>query len=364
MRVVVAGDRAGDHDRQAERTLRLRRRVARRGLPDRWPAARDALAPADHRGSRAADPADFHSSNGWVVAALQAAVAAITTAGTGGVDSDCHHIVATLQLAAAERWRHRHRGRDLRSAGRGAAGGRRRCLPGGAVCSTAAGSTASRYCGAATSKHSPGWRATKACWMPGAGPAAPRWSLVTSRAFGLSPMAREIDGVAFGNAVAVRSAVDGGATVVVSLCRMGTADVPDSAEHLTVPADRLDRRRQPEPGVRPRRHRPHGDGPGRCRTARVRARCGQRDPHPDDRRRVPHGPRRRQGNCPRPHRRGARPAADAVPRRRLGGGRAIARRRRDHPLSRCAKRRFCLAGSSRKTVSPPFCPHRRAARHQ
>ena len=53
--------------------------------------------------------------------------------------------------------------------------------------------------------------------------------------FGLSPMAREIDGVAFGNAAAVRSAVDGGATVVVSLCRMGTADVPDSAEHLTVP---------------------------------------------------------------------------------------------------------------------------------
>ena len=44
----------------------------------------------------------------------------------------------------------------------------------------------------------------------------------------------ELDGASFGNAGGVRDAVDGGATVVVSLCRMGTADVPDDVEHHTV----------------------------------------------------------------------------------------------------------------------------------
>ena len=44
----------------------------------------------------------------------------------------------------------------------------------------------------------------------------------------------ELDGAWFGNVGGVRDAVDNGATVVVSLCRMGTADVPDDVEHHTV----------------------------------------------------------------------------------------------------------------------------------
>ena len=180
------------------------------------------------------DPADFHSSNGWVVAALQAAVAAITTAGAGGVDSDCHHLVATLQLAARS-------GGDtdtvaaicgaLVGARWGASAvplGWRRVLHGRRIygepvlrCSDL--ETLARLAVNSGRPDARGW------------PGGAEMVRGYVERFGLSPMAREIDGVAFGNAAAVRSAVDGGATVVVSLCRMGTTDVPDSAEHLTVP---------------------------------------------------------------------------------------------------------------------------------
>jgi hypothetical protein len=40
-----------------------------------------------------------------------------------------------------------------------------------------------------------------------------------------------LGGIGFGNALAVRDAVAEGADVVVSLCRMGTADVPADVEH-------------------------------------------------------------------------------------------------------------------------------------
>jgi ADP-ribosyl-[dinitrogen reductase] hydrolase len=45
---------------------------------------------------------------------------------------------------------------------------------------------------------------------------------------------REVDSVLFGNAAGVRPAIERKATVVVSLCRMGTSDIPDDVEHLTV----------------------------------------------------------------------------------------------------------------------------------
>ncbi len=53
--------------------------------------------------------------------------------------------------------------------------------------------------------------------------------------FRLSPLVREIDGALFGNAAGAQPAIEQGATVVVSLCRMGTSDIPDGVEHLTVP---------------------------------------------------------------------------------------------------------------------------------
>ena len=52
--------------------------------------------------------------------------------------------------------------------------------------------------------------------------------------YGLLPLVQEVDGVWFGNAAGLPPALEDGATVVVSLCRMGTEDVPDGVEHLTV----------------------------------------------------------------------------------------------------------------------------------
>ena len=54
------------------------------------------------------------------------------------------------------------------------------------------------------------------------------------REYGLVPLVVEIDGAWFGNAAGVEQAVRDGATVVISLCRMGTADVPAGVEHHTI----------------------------------------------------------------------------------------------------------------------------------
>lgn len=51
----------------------------------------------------------------------------------------------------------------------------------------------------------------------------------------LAPLVVEIAGVRFGNAAGVREAVAAGSNVVVSLCRMGTDDVPSDVTALTVP---------------------------------------------------------------------------------------------------------------------------------
>ena len=49
-----------------------------------------------------------------------------------------------------------------------------------------------------------------------------------------APSCAEIDGAWFGNAAGLPQALEQGATAVVSLCRMGTTDVPAGVEHLTV----------------------------------------------------------------------------------------------------------------------------------
>lgn len=51
-----------------------------------------------------------------------------------------------------------------------------------------------------------------------------------------SPVGRyaELGGVTFGDVTTLARAIDGGADVVVSLCRMGTQDVPDHAEHHVI----------------------------------------------------------------------------------------------------------------------------------
>ena len=53
-------------------------------------------------------------------------------------------------------------------------------------------------------------------------------------AFPAEPLVVELDGVRFGNAAGLQLALDGGADAVVSLCRMGTQDVPEGVEHHVV----------------------------------------------------------------------------------------------------------------------------------
>jgi protein-tyrosine phosphatase len=52
--------------------------------------------------------------------------------------------------------------------------------------------------------------------------------------FGSRQVVKEIEGAWFGNVVGLPETLDRGATALVSLCRMGTADVPAGVEHLTV----------------------------------------------------------------------------------------------------------------------------------
>jgi ADP-ribosyl-[dinitrogen reductase] hydrolase len=47
-------------------------------------------------------------------------------------------------------------------------------------------------------------------------------------------LVQAVDGAWFGNAASVPTALEQGTTAVVSLCRMGTDDVPAGVEHLTV----------------------------------------------------------------------------------------------------------------------------------
>jgi protein-tyrosine phosphatase len=54
------------------------------------------------------------------------------------------------------------------------------------------------------------------------------------RDYGLEPVDVELDDGWFGNAADVAGAIDDGATVVLSLCRMGTHDVPPTIEQHTI----------------------------------------------------------------------------------------------------------------------------------
>ena len=62
-------------------------------------------------------------------------------------------------------------------------------------------------------------------------PTAPTLVDYYASAFPQTPRRIELEGVEFGNVAAVEAAVEDGAEVVVSLCRMGTDDVPDDVEH-------------------------------------------------------------------------------------------------------------------------------------
>jgi ADP-ribosyl-[dinitrogen reductase] hydrolase len=174
------------------------------------------------------DPIDFHHNNGWVVAAFQAALAAITATANDAQALPCDHLTAALRRAARAggdtdtvaaiagsllgarwgatavplAWRRRLHGRRIY----------------GEPALTAADLDAmARLAVGHGHPDGNGW--------PGAahldyGPMPSRFV--------------ELDGAWFGNVGGIGDAVHGGSTVVVSLCRMGTSDVPDTVEHHTV----------------------------------------------------------------------------------------------------------------------------------
>ncbi len=136
--------------------------------------------------------------------------AALRRAARAGGDTDT---VAAIAGVAARR----PLGRDRRPAAPGAAA------------STAGAPTASHRSTPPTSTR---WPASPS---GGGQPDGSGWPGVAHLDYGPMP-ARcvELDGAWFGNVAGIADAVDGGATVVISLCRMGTDDVPAGVEHHTV----------------------------------------------------------------------------------------------------------------------------------
>ena len=171
------------------------------------------------------DPTEFTTSNGWVVGAFQAAFATITS---------CHHLVDALQAAARS-------GGDTDTVAAIAGS-----LLGARWGATAVPMSWRRVIhGRRTYDVRPryalgdlesmarlavrGGNADPAGW-PGAATMLPHYA----DHFPGHPLVKEIDGAWFGNAAGLPKALEQGATAVVSLCRMGTTDVPAGVEHLTV----------------------------------------------------------------------------------------------------------------------------------
>jgi ADP-ribosyl-[dinitrogen reductase] hydrolase len=203
---------------------------------DEWRARIDA--------SVGHDPSEWYRTNGWVVAAFQAAIAAITSTPVPDSATPCDHLADALRAVARG-------GGDTDTVGAIAGGllgarwgasavplGWRRVLHGRRTYAeaplTGSGLEAlARLAVRGGNTDSIGW--------PG------EEHLVTRYVedWDARPARVEIDGVWFGTVADVEGAVADGATVIVSLCRMGTADVPAPAAALTIglidsnPADNL-----------------------------------------------------------------------------------------------------------------------------
>ena len=99
---VVAGDRARDHQRSSRRGVRLVRGDPRRARPHRSDSSRAVDARASTSRPTAIPPTSSRS-NGWVVAAFQAAIAAITSTADDDQDLPCDHLAAALRLGSTGR---------------------------------------------------------------------------------------------------------------------------------------------------------------------------------------------------------------------------------------------------------------------
>ena len=176
-----------------------------------------------------AEPADFQHNNGWVVGAFQAALAAITVDRGRTARAPLRPPHGGAAPGGPRRRRHRHGRRHRRVVARGSVGRHRRAAALGAAGSTADGSTASRRLSPPTSTPWPASPSATGAPTAAAGPAWPTSTTGRCRRCAANSTAP-------GSATPAASVTPSTRVprVVVSLCRMGTADVPDDVEHHTV----------------------------------------------------------------------------------------------------------------------------------
>jgi ADP-ribosyl-[dinitrogen reductase] hydrolase len=180
------------------------------------------------------DPRDYSSNNGWVVAAFQAAYAAITSTPVPSPPAAaCGHLTDVLRLASRS-------GGDTDTVAAIAGS-----LLGARWGGTAVPLSWRRRLHGRRTYDEPALRAGDLDVMArlavgGGKPDRLDWpgveTLVPYYAanFDKRILVREVDSAWFGNAAGVPTALEQGAAAVVSLCRMGTDDVPAGVEHLTV----------------------------------------------------------------------------------------------------------------------------------
>lgn len=192
----------------------------------------------------ASEPTRYTRNNGWVVGAFQAALAAICAAAADGGDRDCSHLVRALQLSARS-------GGDTDTVAAIA----------GSLLGARWGASAvplewrrvlhgrRRYGVDSLPLRCADLESMARLAVAGGHPDADGWPGALTMVAGYierqrsAPMVVDIDGVRFGNAAGIVEAVATGSNVVVSLCRVGTHDVPAGVTALTVPlidSDRAD----------------------------------------------------------------------------------------------------------------------------
>jgi ADP-ribosylglycohydrolase len=180
------------------------------------------------------DPSRYAGNNGWVVAALQAALATITSTPVPAGREPCRHLTDALRLASRS-------GGDTDTVAAIAGS-----LLGARWGGTAVPLSWRRVLHGRRTYDKPALRAGDLYTMArlavnGGHPDSIGWpgveALVPYYAANFdarTTLVREIEGAWFGNAASLPTALEQGATAVVALCRMGTADVPAGVEHLTV----------------------------------------------------------------------------------------------------------------------------------
>ena len=100
VRAVVAGHRAGHHDRTYRTCTFDWVAAVRAGLDHVDPARRDAVDEPGSTRPPAGTPPSSIGNNGWVVGAFQAALAAITSTAGRAPRLPCDHLTAALRAAA------------------------------------------------------------------------------------------------------------------------------------------------------------------------------------------------------------------------------------------------------------------------